>query len=96
MRRKSPHLATAIEKNPTTEVGRIIEKYVLELFQLFSQAKDPRNQRYTTCSNRALLGQIFYTLLSINLAMSMSALSAHYYDHGSETLRRFWFSYSLS
>lgn len=48
------------EKNPVVERNKIQNKYYLELFNIFSKVKDPRNQSYIDYSVKTMLGTMYY------------------------------------
>ena len=64
MGRKEARLAAALERNPIKECNRIQRKHIPSLMEWFSQTKDPRDQRYTTYSNKVMLAQMYYKGIS--------------------------------
>ncbi len=60
MGRKEQRKASKKEKNALIEVCRIQRKYIPDLFALFEDTRDPRNQAYITYPNRVMLGQMYF------------------------------------
>lgn len=60
MGRTEERIKHQLEKNPINECNKIQKKYYPELFEAFSNTKDPRNPSYIQYSNRVMLGTIYY------------------------------------
>lgn len=60
MSREQDRIRRKLESNPAAECNRVRQKYCPELFQDFSDTKDPRHQSYTDYTNKELLGAVFY------------------------------------
>lgn len=60
MSRERDRINKTLEKNPVKECNKVQKRFYPELFQKFSETKDPRNQSYIVYSNRVMLGTVYY------------------------------------
>lgn len=83
MSREQDRIRRKLENNPVAECNRVRQKFCPELFQDFSETKDPRNQSYTLYSNKEMLGTMFYKgIAGIGSMQSMT------YEFTPETVTR--------
>ena len=52
MSREQERTRRKLEENPVVECNKVQKKFYPELFQKFSEVKDPRHQSYITYSSR--------------------------------------------
>ena len=87
MGRKEKRKAEKKEKNALIEVCRIQRRYIPDLFDLFENTCDPRNQAYITYPNRVMLGQMYFK--GIVGLRSMQSMTEEFNDkHVSMNLSR--------
>ena len=60
MGREEQRKAVKKEKNAVVELSKIQRKYIPGLFKYFAATADPRDPRYITYSNTAMLGQMYF------------------------------------
>lgn len=60
MSREKERIIKKLEKNPVAECNKIQKKYVPNLFSMFDEVVDPRNQSYITYDSREMLGTLYY------------------------------------
>ncbi len=60
MSRAQDRIKKKLEQNPIVECNKIQKKFFPELFQEFSNVKDPRHQSYIDYSARTMLGTLYY------------------------------------
>lgn len=60
MGREEERIKSKLEKNPIEECNKIQKRFYPELFDKFGSTKDARHQSYTTYTNKAMLGTLYY------------------------------------